>query len=78
MICPLFVASDRSARHALASQSVGWEAQHGRRGRPSPRRAPFAEVERFLRLYREQYAGSNARHFYQIARREHGVTLSYT
>jgi len=49
-----------------------------RRGRPSPRRAPFAEVERFLRLYREQYAGFNARHFYQIARREHGVTLSYT
>jgi transposase len=49
-----------------------------RRGRPSPRRAPFAEVQRFLRLYREQYVGFNARHFYQIARREHGVTLSYT
>ncbi|HKQ66239.1 MAG TPA: ISNCY family transposase [Methylomirabilota bacterium] len=49
-----------------------------RRGRPSPRRAPFAEVQRFLQLYREQYAGFNARHFYQIARREHGVTLSYT
>jgi transposase len=49
-----------------------------RRGRPSPRRAPFADVQRFLRLYREQYAGFNARHFYQIARREHGVTLSYT
>ena len=43
-----------------------------RRGRPSPRRAPFAEVQRFLRLYREQYIGFNARHFYQIARREHG------
>ena len=28
MICPLFVASDPSARRALASQSVGWEAQH--------------------------------------------------
>ena len=49
-----------------------------RRGRPSPRRAPLAEVQRFLRLYREQYVGFNARHFYQIARREHGVTLSYT
>jgi transposase len=49
-----------------------------RRGRPSPRRAPFAEVQRVLRLYREQYAGFNARHFLQIARREHGVTLSYT
>src|SRR5262245_63638178 len=49
-----------------------------RRGRPSPRRAPFAEVQRFLQLYRERYAGFNARHFYQIARGEHGVTLSYT
>jgi len=49
-----------------------------RRGRPSPRRAPFAEVQQFLRLYRERYAGFNARHFYHIARREHGVTLSYT
>jgi len=28
MICPLFVASDLSALRALASQSVGWEAQH--------------------------------------------------
>jgi transposase len=49
-----------------------------RRGRPSPRRAPFAEVQRVLRLYRERYAGFNARHFHHIARREHAVTLSYT
>ena len=31
-----------------------------------------------LRLYREQYRGFNVRHFHQIARREHGVTLSYS
>ena len=31
-----------------------------------------------LRLYREQYVGFNVRHFHQIARREHGVTLSYS
>lgn len=49
-----------------------------RYGRPSPRRAPFAEVQRILHLYRERYAGFNGRHFHQIARREHGVTLSYT
>jgi transposase len=49
-----------------------------RRGRPSPRKAPFAEVQRILRLYRDRYAGFNARHFHQIARREHAVTLSYT
>ena len=49
-----------------------------RRGRPSPRRAPFAEVQRVLRLYRERYAGFNARHFTQQVQRAHGVTLSYT
>jgi hypothetical protein len=49
-----------------------------RRGRPSPRRAPFSEVQRFLQLYRERYAGFNARHFHQIARRDHSITLSYT
>ena len=49
-----------------------------RRGRPSPRRAPVAEVQRVLRLYRERYLGFNGRHFYQIACREHAVRLSYT
>jgi hypothetical protein len=46
--------------------------------RPSPRRAPLAEVERILRLYRETYQGFNVRHFYALATREHGVTLSYS
>lgn len=46
--------------------------------RPSRRRAPAGEVERVLRLYRERYGGFNVRHFHQIARREHGVTLSYS
>jgi transposase len=49
-----------------------------RRGRPSPRQASFAEVQRILRLYRARYTGFNGRHFYQLARRDHGVTLSYT
>lgn len=49
-----------------------------RRGRPSPRKAPFAEVQRVLRLYRARYVGFNGRHFYQLARQQHGVTLSYT
>src|SRR5213080_1025704 len=48
-----------------------------RRGRPSPRRAPFAEVQRVLQLYRAHYVGFNGRHFHQIARRDHGVTLLY-
>src|SRR5690348_1994599 len=49
-----------------------------RRGRPSPRKAPFSEVQRILHLYRTRYVGFNARHFHQVARRDHQVTLSYT
>ena len=56
----------------------------GRRGQPSRRKAPVTEVQRILRLYRERYGprdghpGFNVRHFYHLARRDHGVTLSYT
>jgi hypothetical protein len=49
-----------------------------RRGRPSPRRTPVAEIERILALYRERYVGFNVRHFWHTARREHSVKLSYT
>jgi transposase len=49
-----------------------------RRRRPSPRCAPVEEVQRVLRLYREHYVGFNARHFYDIARRQHELTLSYS
>src|SRR3972149_8141923 len=49
-----------------------------RRGRPSPRRAPLAEIERILALYRERYSGFNGRHFFATVRREHEVKLSYS
>jgi transposase len=49
-----------------------------RRRRPSHLTAPRAEVQRILRLYREHYHGFNVRHFHQLARRDHAVTLSYT
>ena len=45
---------------------------------PSKRRVPTAQLEQVLRLYRERYAGFNARHFHEIARREHGLGLSYS
>src|SRR5512132_539005 len=51
---------------------------------PSPRAVPVAEVQRLLALYRDRYGpreghpGFNVRHFYQIARREHGVRMSYS
>jgi transposase len=45
---------------------------------PSKHRVPLRELERVLQLYRERYAGFNGRHFHEIARRAHGVTLSYS
>jgi transposase len=45
---------------------------------PSKRRVPTVQLERVLRLYRERYAGFNARHFHELVRREHGVGLSYS
>jgi transposase len=49
-----------------------------RRRTPSPKRVPVAEVTRVVQLYRDHYRGFNGRHFHQIARREHGVRLSYS
>lgn len=72
--------SPRSIRRLrLRFQQYGYDGLYdGRRVKPSPKRAPVAEVERILRLYRERYRGFNGRHFYQLARREHAVTFSYT
>jgi transposase len=52
--------------------------QDQRRVDRSPHGVPEAEVKRWLRLYREQYAGFNVRHFYSRLRREHGCRWSYT
>src|SRR6266446_1818798 len=51
---------------------------YDRRRQPSRRQAPALEVKRILMLYRDTYRGFNVRHFHQVARREHGVTLSYS
>jgi hypothetical protein len=64
-----------------------WRARYGpgeavrlydRRRLPSPRKAPAEAVAHVLRLYRERYQGFNVRHFHHLARRDHGVTLSYS
>jgi transposase len=49
-----------------------------RRQSPSVRRIAAPEVQRLLRFYRERYRGFNVRHFHQLARREHGVSVSYS
>jgi transposase len=78
--------ADILGRSPRSIRRLRWRFEHygydglydGRRVKPSPRRAPVAEVERILRLYRERYRGFNGRHFYQLARREHGVSVGYT
>jgi transposase len=49
-----------------------------RKGRPSDRRVPVAQVEEVLRLYRDTYFDLNMRHFHEKLRAEHGIELSYT
>src|SRR5467141_128701 len=49
-----------------------------RRGVPSPKRVPLAQVEAVLRLYQEQYFDFNVRHFHEKLVAEHDLKLSYT
>ncbi len=71
--------SPRSIRRLrLMYQRYGYEGVFDRRRQtPSPKRAPVAEVERLLRLYRDRFDGFNVRHFLRRARAEHGVTFCY-
>lgn len=59
-------------------QHRGYDGLFDRRRRtPSPKRAPVAEVQRLLALYRDRDQGFNVRHFHQLARRQHGVRFCY-
>src|SRR3954464_1563259 len=49
-----------------------------RRLAPSLRRAPVAEIERMLGLYRDLYRGFTVKHFHEHLGRRHGYTLGYT
>ena len=64
--------SDRSMRRwKVRYEKYGYDGLFDRRRqRPSPKRAPFKEVERILILYRVTYMGFNVRHFHQIAQRQ--------
>jgi transposase len=70
----------RNLRRLRAGYELhGYDGLIDRRcGRPSGRRADVKEMERILCLYRERYAGFNAKHFHEIAQREHAVTYGYT
>jgi len=47
-------------------------------GRPSPRRAPEAELERMRALYRQHYQGFTIKHFHEKLAKRHGYQLGYT
>ena len=49
-----------------------------RRDRPSPKRAPAAELERMLGLYRDKYADFTVKHFHEQMQKRHGYVLGYT
>jgi transposase len=49
-----------------------------RRLQPSLRRAPVAEIERMLGLYRDLYRGFTMKHFHEHLGKRHGYTLGYT
>jgi transposase len=49
-----------------------------RRGKPSPKKVPLAEVEEVLGLYREKYFDLNVRHFHEKLQEEHQVEISYS
>ncbi len=58
--------SDRHLRRVRERyEQFGYESMFDkRRGQPSPKRVPFATVEKVLALYRDQYFDFNVRHFH--------------
>ena len=49
-----------------------------RLGKPSPRRVPAEWADRVEQLYRERYAGFNARHFHEHLVKDHGFPFGYS
>lgn len=49
-----------------------------RKRSPSPKRVPVEDLEKVLRLYREQYFDFNVQHFHEKLRDQHGLKYSYT
>jgi len=47
-------------------------------GRPSPKRAPQAELERMLGLYRDKYSDFTVKHFHEQLVKRHDYKLGYT
>jgi hypothetical protein len=67
-------AADILGRSPRSIRRLRWLLQHRgydrlfdrRRQRPLPKRAPAAEVQRLLALYRDRYQGFNVRHLSSV------------
>jgi transposase len=59
-------------------QEVGEAGLADRRLGASLRRAPVAEIERMLGLYRDLYRGFTVKHFHEQLGKRHNYTLGYT
>ncbi len=72
--------SDRHLRRIRERyEQFGYESLFDkRRGQPSPKRVPYATVEKVLALYREKYFDLNVRHFHEKLREQHAIKLSYS
>ena len=72
--------SDRHLRRIRERyEQFGYESLFDkRRGQPSPKRVPYATVEKVLALYREKYFDLNVRHFHEKLGEQHAIDLSYT
>ena len=72
--------SDRHLRRIRERyEQFGYESLFDkRRGQASPKRVPYATVEKVLALYREKYFDLNVRHFHEKLREQHAIELSYT
>jgi len=66
-------------RMRVAYQEQGFGGLNDRRrGRPSPRRAPYNLVEKVLCLYADKYFDFNVKHFHEQRVVKHGLSCSYT
>ena len=72
--------SDRTIRRwKYGYEKHGFRALYDKRkGKPNWKKAPTAEVERVLTLYRDQYYDFNIVHFHEKLAEEHGIHWSYT
>jgi transposase len=72
--------SDRQMRRWRERyQEFGYDGlMDRRRGKPSGRRIPLAQVEQVLSLYRDRYHDLNVQHFHEKLQSEHGIEWSYT